>query len=41
MKTNVESRVASFGMEDKIFQIEVPMEEVKERLCKELVSLLS
>ena len=28
VKTNVESRVASFGMEDKIFQIEVPMEEV-------------
>ena len=29
VKTNVESRVASFGMEDKIFQIEVPMEEVE------------
>ena len=28
VKTNVESRVASFGLEDKIFQIEVPMEEV-------------
>ena len=41
VKTNVESRVASFGMEDKIFQIEVPMEEVKECLCKELVNLLS
>ena len=27
VKTNVESRVASFGMEDKIFQVEVPMEE--------------
>lgn len=24
VKTNVESRVASFGMEDKIFQVEVP-----------------
>ena len=29
VKTNVESRVASFGMEDKIFQVEVPMEEVE------------
>ena len=28
VKTNVESRVTSFGLEDKIFQIEVPMEEV-------------
>ena len=28
VKTNVESRVVSFGLEDKIFQIEVPMEEV-------------
>ena len=27
VKTNVESRIASFGLEDKIFQIEVPMEE--------------
>ena len=26
VKTNVESRVVSFGLEDKIFQIEVPME---------------
>ena len=28
VKTNIESRVASFGMEDQIFQVEVPMEEV-------------
>lgn len=27
VKTNVESRIASFGLEDKIFQSEVPMEE--------------
>ena len=30
VKTNIESRVASFGMEDQIFQVEVPMEEVVE-----------
>ena len=29
VKTNIESRVASFGMEDQIFQVEVPMEEVE------------
>ena len=29
VKTNVESRVQSFGLEDKIFQVEVPMEEVE------------
>ena len=29
VKTNVESRVASFGMEDKIFQVEVPMGKSK------------
>ena len=34
VKTNVESRVASFGMEDKIFQIEVPMEEVDKHTDK-------
>ena len=34
VKTNVESRVASFGMEDKIFQIEVPMEEVEKHTEK-------
>ena len=28
VKANVESRIQSFGLEDKIFQIEVPMEEV-------------
>ena len=34
VKTNVESRAASFGMEDKIFQIEVPMEEVEKHTEK-------
>ncbi|BFK32108.1 transcription termination/antitermination protein NusG [Bifidobacterium adolescentis] len=34
VKTNVESRVASFGMEDKIFQVEVPMEEVEKHTEK-------
>lgn len=34
VKANVESRVASFGMEDKIFQIEVPMEEVEKHTEK-------
>lgn len=34
VKTNVESRVASFGLEDKIFQIEVPMEEVEKHTEK-------
>lgn len=34
VKTNVESRVVSFGMEDKIFQIEVPMEEVDKHTDK-------
>lgn len=34
VKTNVESRVASFGLEDKIFQIEVPMEEVDKHTDK-------
>ena len=34
VKTHVESRVASFGMEDKIFQIEVPMEEVEKHTEK-------
>lgn len=33
-KTNVESRVTSFGLEDKIFQIEVPMEEVDKHTDK-------
>lgn len=34
VKTNVESRVDSFGMEDKIFQVEVPMEEVEKHTEK-------
>ena len=34
VKTNVESRVASFNLEDKIFQIEVPMEEVEKHTEK-------
>lgn len=34
VKTNVESRVNSFGLEDKIFQIEVPMEEVDKHTDK-------
>lgn len=34
VKTNVESRVQSFGLEDTIFQIEVPMEEVEKHTDK-------
>ena len=34
VKTNVESRAASFGLEDKIFQVEVPMEEVEKHTDK-------
>ncbi len=34
VKMNVESRVTSFGLEDKIFQIEVPMEEVDKHTDK-------
>lgn len=34
VKTNVESRVVSFGLEDKIFQIEVPMEEIDKHTDK-------
>lgn len=34
VKMNVESRVVSFGLEDKIFQIEVPMEEVDKHTDK-------
>ena len=34
VKTNVEARVVSFGLEDKIFQIEVPMEEVDKHTDK-------
>ena len=34
VKTNVESRIQSFGLEDNIFQIEVPMEEVEKHTDK-------
>lgn len=34
VKMNVESRVASFGLEQQIFQIEVPMEEVEQHTDK-------
>lgn len=34
VKANVESRIQTFGMEDKIFQIEVPMEEVEKHTDK-------
>ena len=34
VKTNVESRVQNFGLEDKMFQIEVPMEEVEKHTEK-------
>ncbi|KAA8815569.1 transcription termination/antitermination factor NusG [Bifidobacterium callitrichos] len=34
VKTNVESRIQSFGLEDKIFQIEVPIEEVEKHTEK-------
>ena len=34
VKTNIESRVASFGMEDQIFQVEVTMEEVEKHTEK-------
>ena len=34
VKANVESRVQNFGLEDKIFQIEVPMEEVEKHTDK-------
>lgn len=34
VKTNIESRVASFGLEDVIFQVEVPMEEVEKHTEK-------
>ena len=34
VKTNVESRIQSFGLEDTIFQIEVPMEEVEKHTEK-------
>ncbi|MFD0705656.1 transcription termination/antitermination protein NusG [Alloscardovia venturai] len=34
VKMNVESRAASFGLEDQIFQVEVPMEEVEQHTEK-------
>lgn len=34
VKTNVESRIQSFGLENKIFQVEVPMEEVEKHTEK-------
>ena len=34
VKTNIESRVQSFGLEDQIFQVEVPMEEVEKHTEK-------
>ena len=34
VKTNVESRIQSFGLEDNIFQIEVPMEEIEKHTDK-------
>ncbi|BDR53642.1 transcription termination/antitermination protein NusG [Bombiscardovia nodaiensis] len=34
VKTNIESRVNSFGLEDQIFQVEVPMEEVEKHTDK-------
>ncbi|RSX46068.1 transcription termination/antitermination protein NusG [Bifidobacterium castoris] len=34
VKSNLESRVASFGLEDTIFQVEVPMEEVEKHTEK-------
>jgi transcriptional antiterminator NusG len=34
VKTNIESRVANFGLENQIFQVEVPMEEVEKHTEK-------
>ncbi|OZG48939.1 transcription termination/antitermination protein NusG [Bombiscardovia coagulans] len=34
VKTNIESRVNSFGLEDQVFQVEVPMEEVEKHTDK-------
>jgi transcriptional antiterminator NusG len=34
VKTNIEARVSNFGLEDKIFQVEVPMEEVEKHTEK-------
>lgn len=34
VKTNVESRIQNFNLEDKVFQVEVPMEEVEQHTDK-------
>ncbi|KFI63180.1 transcription termination/antitermination protein NusG [Bifidobacterium cuniculi] len=34
VKSNIESRVSSYGLEDTIFQVEVPMEEVEQHTEK-------
>lgn len=34
VKQNVEARIATFGLEDKVYQIEVPMEEVEKHTEK-------
>ncbi|MFT8638377.1 transcription termination/antitermination protein NusG [Bifidobacterium sp.] len=34
VKANIESRVTSFGLEDRIFQVEIPMEEVEKHTDK-------
>ena len=34
VKANIESRVASFGLEDQIFQCEIPMHEVEKHTAK-------
>ncbi len=34
VKANVESRIVSFGLEDQIFQVEIPMEEVEKHTDK-------
>lgn len=34
VKTDIEARVANFGLEDKIYQVEVPMEEVEKHTEK-------
>lgn len=37
VKMNVESRIVSFGLEQQIFQIEVPMEEVEQHTDRKSV----
>lgn len=34
VKANIESRVVSFGLEDQVFQVEIPMEEVEKHTDK-------